>query len=195
MSRSVRALDRDFIDRRSDRNFYISLFISCLLHLLLWWLVEYSHQFFHQPKLVKLNPSNLLVLKRGRSLDPSKHTQGALRPSRAAPKHSQNLNQDPNPKEWLSAKDTEPTHIKVLEWLAERAIIRLCAESKEKSLRKQPSKRLMILTPIAYRFCPQSKIQPRHPQPLVSAVMKMIKAWIAKPVKILTSFMGRNLGI
>ncbi|WP_163499307.1 energy transducer TonB [Helicobacter suis] len=89
MSRSARALDRDFIDRRSDRNFYVSLFISCLLHLFLWWLVQYSHQFFHQPKLVKLNPSNLLVLKRGRSLDPSKHTQGALRPSRAAPKHNQ----------------------------------------------------------------------------------------------------------
>ncbi|WP_104749137.1 energy transducer TonB [Helicobacter cynogastricus] len=80
------SLDRELVNRRSTRNFYISLLLSCLLHLLIWWLLDYGYKFFHkQPKLVKINPSNLLVLKRGRSLDPTKHTQGALKPSRAAP--------------------------------------------------------------------------------------------------------------
>ncbi|WP_104579001.1 TonB family protein [Helicobacter felis] len=85
MSNRALALDRELINRRSTRNFYISLLISCLLHLLIWLLVDYGHKLFQKPKLVKLNPSNLLVLKRGRSLDPTKHTQGALKPSRAAP--------------------------------------------------------------------------------------------------------------
>lgn len=79
-------LEETLMDRRSDRNFYVSLLLSCLLHLLIWWLLQYGQKFFHKPKLVKINPSNLLVLKRGRSLDPTKHTPGAKRPSRAAPK-------------------------------------------------------------------------------------------------------------
>ncbi|CCB80584.1 ferric siderophore transport system, periplasmic binding protein TonB [Helicobacter bizzozeronii CIII-1] len=80
-------LEEALRSRRSDRNFYISLLLSCLLHLLLWWLFQYGREFFaHKPKLVKVNPSNLLVLKRGRSLDPTKHTPGAKRLSRAAPK-------------------------------------------------------------------------------------------------------------
>ncbi|MFC3847816.1 energy transducer TonB [Helicobacter baculiformis] len=84
------ALDKELANRRATRNFYISLLISCLLHLLIWWLVDYGYKLFKkpkQPKLVRLSPSNLLVLKRGRSLDPTKHTQGALKPSKAAPKH------------------------------------------------------------------------------------------------------------
>ncbi|WP_120946168.1 MULTISPECIES: energy transducer TonB [Helicobacter] len=82
------ALDQELYNPASTRNFYMSLALSCLLHLLLywlaWWLVH--HYKVSNPKLVKINPSNLLVLKRGRSLDPTKHTQGAQKPSRAAPK-------------------------------------------------------------------------------------------------------------
>ncbi|WP_121020305.1 energy transducer TonB [Helicobacter vulpis] len=88
MSKRPLALDKELYDRRSTRNFYLALTLSCLLHLLLYWLVWWflHHYRPNQPKLVKINPSNLLVLKRGRSLDPTKHTQGAQKPSRAAPK-------------------------------------------------------------------------------------------------------------
>ncbi len=65
----------------SNRNFFFSLILSVLLHWLIYFLFEHREDFFpSKPKLVKLNPENLLVLKRGHSQDPSKNTQGAPKP-------------------------------------------------------------------------------------------------------------------
>ncbi|WP_238426202.1 hypothetical protein, partial [Helicobacter pylori] len=55
----------------SNRNFFFSLILSVLLHWLIYFLFEHREDFFpSKPKLVKLNPENLLVLKRGHSQDP-----------------------------------------------------------------------------------------------------------------------------
>ncbi|GLO89068.1 hypothetical protein HpBGD16_11820 [Helicobacter pylori] len=65
----------------SNRNFFFSLILSVLLHWLIYFLFEHREDFFpSKPKLVKLNPENLLVLKRGHSQDPSKNTPGAPKP-------------------------------------------------------------------------------------------------------------------
>ncbi len=70
----------------SNRNFFFSLILSVLLHWLIYFLFEHREDFFpSKPKLVKLNPENLLVLKRGHSQDPSKNTQGAPKPTLAGP--------------------------------------------------------------------------------------------------------------
>ncbi|GLP09009.1 hypothetical protein HpBGD53_11960 [Helicobacter pylori] len=56
----------------SNRNFFFSLILSILLHWLIYFLFEHREDFFpSKPKLVKLNPENLLVLKRGHSQDVS----------------------------------------------------------------------------------------------------------------------------
>ncbi|GLP29327.1 hypothetical protein HpBGD82_08810 [Helicobacter pylori] len=65
----------------SNRNFFFSLILSVLLHWLIYFLFEHREDFFpSKPKLVKLNPENLLVLKRGHSQDPSKNNPGAPKP-------------------------------------------------------------------------------------------------------------------
>ncbi|GAA7648398.1 energy transducer TonB [Helicobacter pylori] len=70
----------------SNRNFFFSLILSVLLHWLIYFLFEHREDFFpSKPKLVKLNPENLLVLKRGHSQDPSKNTPGASKPTLAGP--------------------------------------------------------------------------------------------------------------
>ncbi|GHR62159.1 hypothetical protein VN1266_13380 [Helicobacter pylori] len=70
----------------SNRNFFFSLILSVLLHWLIYFLFEHREDFFpSKPKLVKLNPENLLVLKRGHSQDPSKNTPGAPKPTLAGP--------------------------------------------------------------------------------------------------------------
>ncbi len=63
----------------SNRNFFFSLILSVLLHWLIYFLFEHREDFFpSKPKLVKLNPENLLVLKRGHSQDPNKNNPGAF---------------------------------------------------------------------------------------------------------------------
>ncbi|GLP01157.1 hypothetical protein HpBGD45_10550 [Helicobacter pylori] len=70
----------------SNRNFFFSLILSVLLHWLIYFLFEHREDFFpSKPKLVKLNPENLLVLKRGHSQDPSKNNPGAPKPTLAGP--------------------------------------------------------------------------------------------------------------
>ncbi|WRC84753.1 energy transducer TonB [Helicobacter pylori] len=70
----------------SNRNFFFSLILSVLLHWLIYFLFEHREDFFpSKPKLVKLNPENLLVLKRGHSQDPNKNTQGAPKPTLTGP--------------------------------------------------------------------------------------------------------------
>ncbi|BAW45676.1 siderophore-mediated iron transport protein, partial [Helicobacter pylori] len=68
----------------SNRNFFFSLILSVLLHWLIYFLFEHREDFFpSKPKLVKVDPENLLILKRGHSQDPSKNTQGAPKPTLA----------------------------------------------------------------------------------------------------------------
>ncbi|MCQ2783101.1 siderophore-mediated iron transporter, partial [Helicobacter pylori] len=70
----------------SNRNFFFSLILSVLLHWLIYFLFEHREDFFpSKPKLVKLNPENLLVLKRGHSQDLSKNNPGAPKPTLAGP--------------------------------------------------------------------------------------------------------------
>ncbi|WQS34943.1 energy transducer TonB [Helicobacter pylori] len=70
----------------SNRNFFFSLILSVLLHWLIYFLFEHRGDFFpSKPKLVKVDPKNLLILKRGHSQDPSKNTQGAPKPTLAGP--------------------------------------------------------------------------------------------------------------
>lgn len=74
-------------DERASSRFYISLALSFVLHALVlafaWWLHDYiTHQ---TPKLHKVNLENMLVLKRGQSLDKNANTPGAPKPSLAMP--------------------------------------------------------------------------------------------------------------
>ncbi|KNE12468.1 siderophore-mediated iron transporter, partial [Helicobacter pylori] len=70
----------------SNRNFFFSLILSVLLHWLIYFLFEHRGDFFpSKPKLVKVDPENLLILKRGHSQDPSKNTPGAPKPTLAGP--------------------------------------------------------------------------------------------------------------
>ncbi|GAA7042899.1 energy transducer TonB [Helicobacter pylori] len=70
----------------SNRNFFFSLILSVLLHWLIYFLFEHREDFFpSKPKLVKVDPENLLILKRGHSQDPNKNTPGTLKPTLAGP--------------------------------------------------------------------------------------------------------------
>ncbi|WP_256624011.1 hypothetical protein, partial [Helicobacter pylori] len=70
----------------SNRNFFFSLILSVLLHWLIYFLFEHRGDFFpSKPKLVKVDPENLLILKRGHSQDPSKNTPGAPKPTPLIP--------------------------------------------------------------------------------------------------------------
>ncbi len=70
----------------SNRNFFFSLILSVLLHWLIYFLFEHRGDLFpSKPKLVKVDPENLLILKRGHSQDPSKNTPGAPKPTLAGP--------------------------------------------------------------------------------------------------------------
>lgn len=72
----------------SNRNFFFSLILSVLLHWLIYFLFEHRGDFFpSKPKLVKVDPENLLILKRGHSQDPSKTPQALLNPRWLAPKN------------------------------------------------------------------------------------------------------------
>ncbi|CCF81326.1 hypothetical protein HBZS_117770 [Helicobacter bizzozeronii CCUG 35545] len=223
-------LEEALRSRRSDRNFYISLLLSCLLHLLLWWLFQYGREFFaHKPKLVKVNPSNLLVLKRGRSLDPTKHTPGAKRLSRAAPKavplpHPQTRPTPPptphRPKHKVKPQKVQPksiepkhehiasheTHHKALQQEQKEVVKKAPLETPKQVPQKTPEPKhapntrpkkplLMILTPIIYPSCPQSKPPNPNPTMLDAKAMKKTRAWIARLARILTNSMAKNLGI
>lgn len=73
------------LDTRSQTRFYVSLAIALSAHLFVifisWWL--YAH-FFKTPKLRKIDTENLLILKRGTSLDKSANTPGAPPPTLAS---------------------------------------------------------------------------------------------------------------
>lgn len=72
-------------DQNSEKRFIIALFLSILLHLLVFLLIYALSKLTHNPShLEKIDASNLLVLKRGHSEDPSKNKPGAPPPTRAA---------------------------------------------------------------------------------------------------------------
>ncbi|PAF48891.1 siderophore-mediated iron transporter [Helicobacter sp. 12S02232-10] len=73
-------------DKNSDKRFIISLFISILIHLLIGIIIYGLNKltYTQKPQLAKIDASNLLILKRGRSQDPSKQKPGAQPPSLAA---------------------------------------------------------------------------------------------------------------
>ncbi len=93
----------------SNRNFFFSLILSVLLHWLIYFLFEHRGDFFpSKPKLVKLNPENLLVLKRGHSQDPSKNTQGAPKPTLAGPQKPPTPPTPPTPPKPIEKPKPEP---------------------------------------------------------------------------------------
>lgn len=93
----------------SNRNFFFSLILSVLLHWLIYFLFEHREDFFpSKPKLVKLNPENLLVLKRGHSQDPNKNTQGAPKPTLAGPQKPPTPPTPPTPPKPIEKPKPEP---------------------------------------------------------------------------------------
>ena len=99
------------LDRQDTGRFYTSLAIAISFHLFLifigWTL--YMHLFPKSPKLHKIDTENLLVLKRGSSLDKSANTRGAPKPQLASPDIA-NTSQ-PSPAKRLSqALPTTQTH-------------------------------------------------------------------------------------
>ncbi|PAF54079.1 hypothetical protein BKH42_02375 [Helicobacter sp. 13S00482-2] len=65
-------------DKNSEKRFIIALLLSLFLHLLMLLLLYAISKFTHSPaQLKKIDASNLLVLKRGHSQDPSKTKPGA----------------------------------------------------------------------------------------------------------------------
>ena len=82
-------------DIYASKRFYASIFFSFILHLCIvlfgWWLYTYI---ISKPKLHKVDLENLLVLKRGHSLDKKAKNPGAPKPSIA---RDQNLNTPPMP--------------------------------------------------------------------------------------------------
>ncbi|WP_139532177.1 energy transducer TonB [Helicobacter pylori] len=93
----------------SNRNFFFSLILSVLLHWLIYFLFEHREDFFpSKPKLVKLNPENLLVLKRGHSQDPSKNTPGAPKPTLAGPQKPPTPPTPPTPPKPIEKPKPEP---------------------------------------------------------------------------------------
>lgn len=75
------------LDKHDTERFYTSLAIAISLHLFLIFVgwIFYTHLFPKSPKLHKIDAQNLLVLKRGSSLDKSANTRGAPKPKLASP--------------------------------------------------------------------------------------------------------------
>ena len=86
------------LDKQVNTRFYVSLLIALSVHLFVffigWWL--YTH-FFKTPKLHKINTENLLILKRGSSLDKSANTPGAPPPTIASQNTSSSTPREPSP--------------------------------------------------------------------------------------------------
>ncbi|SQB98982.1 energy transducer TonB [Helicobacter fennelliae] len=80
-------------DTYSNKRFLLSLLLSLILHSIVFFGLYFLYDYIKHktPKLHKINAENLLVLKRGRSLDPSANTPGAKKPSLAKPNTSQTI--------------------------------------------------------------------------------------------------------
>ncbi|GAA7674515.1 energy transducer TonB [Helicobacter pylori] len=163
----------------SNRNFFFSLILSVLLHWLIYFLFEHREDFFpSKPKLVKLNPENLLVLKRGHSQDPSKNTQGTPKPTLAGPqkpptpptppipptppKPIEKPKPEPKPKPKPKPEPKKPNHkhkaLKKVEKVEEKKIVEEKKEEKkiveEKVEQKVEHKKVEEKKPVKKEFDP-----------------------------------------
>lgn len=166
----------------SNRNFFFSLILSVLLHWLIYFLFEHREDFFpSKPKLVKLNPENLLVLKRGHSQDPNKNTQGAPKPTLAGPqkpptpptppipptppKPIEKPKPEPKPKPKPEPKKPDHKHkaLKKVEKVEEKKIVEQKVEQKvehKKVEEKKPVKK--EFDPNQLSFLPKEVAPPRQ---------------------------------
>ncbi|MCQ2954993.1 energy transducer TonB [Helicobacter pylori] len=162
----------------SNRNFFFSLILSVLLHWLIYFLFEHREDFFpSKPKLVKLNPENLLVLKRGHSQDPSKNTPGAPKPTLAGPqkpptppipptpptppKPIEKPKPEPKPKPKPEPKKPNHKHkaLKKVEKVEEKKVVEQKVEQK-KIEEKKPVKK--EFDPNQLSFLPKEVAPPRQ---------------------------------
>ncbi|GAA9582612.1 hypothetical protein UBN72_07940 [Helicobacter pylori] len=164
----------------SNRNFFFSLILSVLLHWLIYFLFEHREDFFpSKPKLVKLNPENLLVLKRGHSQDPSKNTPGAPKPTLAGPQRPPTPPtppipptppkpiEKPKPEPKPKPKPKKPNHkhkaLKKVEKVEEKKIVEEKVEQKvehKKVEEKKPVKK--EFDPNQLSFLPKEVAPPRQ---------------------------------
>ncbi|GAA7931204.1 energy transducer TonB [Helicobacter pylori] len=159
----------------SNRNFFFSLILSVLLHWLIYFLFEHREDFFpSKPKLVKLNPENLLVLKRGHSQDPNKNTQGAPKPTLAGPqkpltpptppipptppKPIEKPKPEPKPKPKPKPEPKKPNHkhkaLKKVEKVEEKKIVEEKKEEKKIVEQKVEQKKIEEKKPVKKEFDP-----------------------------------------
>ncbi|GAA8318231.1 energy transducer TonB [Helicobacter pylori] len=159
----------------SNRNFFFSLILSVLLHWLIYFLFEHREDFFpSKPKLVKLNPENLLVLKRGHSQDPSKNTQGAPKPTLAGPqkpptpptppipptppKPIEKPKPEPKPEPKPKPKPKKPNHkhkaLKKVEKVEEKKVVEEKKEEKKIVEQKVEQKKIEEKKPVKKEFDP-----------------------------------------
>ncbi|WP_154455944.1 energy transducer TonB [Helicobacter pylori] len=152
----------------SNRNFFFSLILSVLLHWLIYFLFEHRGDFFpSKPKLVKLNPENLLVLKRGHSQDPSKNTPGAPKPTLAGPQKPPTPPtpptppkpiEKPKPKPKPKPEPKKPNHkhkaLKKVEKVEEKKVVEEKKEEKKIVEQKVEQKKIEEKKPVKKEFDP-----------------------------------------
>ncbi len=158
----------------SNRNFFFSLILSVLLHWLIYFLFEHRGDFFpSKPKLVKVDPKNLLILKRGHSQDPSKNTQGAPKPTLAGPQKPPTPPtppipptpptppkpiEKPKPKPKPKPEPKKPNHkhkaLKKVEKVEEKKIVEEKKEEKKIVEQKVEQKKIEEKKPIKKEFDP-----------------------------------------
>ncbi len=153
----------------SNRNFFFSLILSVLLHWLIYFLFEHRGDFFpSKPKLVKLDPKNLLVLKRGHSQDPSKNTQGAPKPTLAGPQKPPTPPTPPipptppkpieKPKPKPKPEPKKPNHkhkaLKKVEKVEEKKVVEEKKEEKKIVEQKVEQKKIEEKKPVKKEFDP-----------------------------------------
>ncbi|QQW63076.1 energy transducer TonB [Helicobacter pylori] len=159
----------------SNRNFFFSLILSVLLHWLIYFLFEHRGDFFpSKPKLVKVDPKNLLILKRGHSQDPSKNTQGAPKPTLAGPqkpptpptppipptppKPIEKPKPKPEPKPKPKPEPKKPNHkhkaLKKVEKVEEKKVVEEKKEEKKIVEQKVEQKKVEEKKPVKKEFDP-----------------------------------------
>ncbi|QQW87788.1 energy transducer TonB [Helicobacter pylori] len=157
----------------SNRNFFFSLILSVLLHWLIYFLFEHRGDFFpSKPKLVKVDPKNLLILKRGHSQDPSKNTQGAPKPTLAGPqkpptsptppipptppKPIEKPKSEPKPKPKPEPKKPNHKHkaLKKVEKVEEKKVVEEKKEEKKIVEQKVEQKKVEEKKPVKKEFDP-----------------------------------------
>ncbi len=155
----------------SNRNFFFSLILSVLLHWLIYFLFEHRGDFFpSKPKLVKVDPKNLLILKRGHSQDPSKNTQGAPKPTLAGPQKPPTPPtppipptppkpiEKPKPKPKPKPEPKKPNHkhkaLKKVEKVEEKKVVEEKKEEKKIVEQKVEQKKIEEKKPVKKEFDP-----------------------------------------